>query len=176
MKRLLYCVLFFPLVIACNPPQKTTESVNANSGAKPEEVAKPTGPLAPLSFFLGRWSQTEGPDLVSYEQWARVSDSVWQGSSWTLYHTDTVFSEKLELKAEGKDIYYIPTVKENEGPVRFKMTKLEDRIVTFENPEHDFPQKITYEARGDTMLYAKISAMVNGKESAKAFPLKRIGK
>jgi hypothetical protein len=90
-----------------------------------------------------------------------------------LYHTDTVHSETIELLWEGDDIFYIPTVKGNAGPVRFKLTENNGQSAVFENPEHDFPTKITYENRGDSMLYAKISGMVKGKEVAKEFPLQR---
>lgn len=139
------------------------------------KAARKPSKLEPLAWFIGRWTQVEGPDLVSYEEWVRHSDTLWQGQSWTLYHTDTVFQEKIALKAEGEDIYYIPTVKENKGPVRFKMTQLEGKSAVFENPEHDFPTKITYEARGDTLLFATISGDVKGKQVVKEFPLKRAG-
>lgn len=136
----------------------------ANQGSK----------LDKLGWFKGRWTQVEGPDLVSYEEWVRVSPTLYAGKSWTLYQLDTVFFEQIELKLDWDDIYYIPTVKENAGPVPFKMTKLEGRFVQFENPEHDFPTKITYEAQGDSVLMAVISGAKEGKEVSKAFPLKRV--
>ena len=127
-----------------------------------------------LKWFLGRWMQTEGPDLVSYEEWKRVSPSLYQGLAWTIYHSDTVHVETIDLSLEGQDLYYIPTVEENEGPVRFKMSVMSADSVLFENPEHDFPQKITYIARGDSMILAKISGAKNGKPLTKEFPLHRV--
>lgn len=138
--------------------------------------AQATSKLDRLAWFLGKWMQVEGPDLVSYEEWNRFSDRAYLGTSCTLYHTDTVHQEVIELISEGEDIFYIPTVKENNGPVRFKLTTLEGRKVVFENPTHDFPQKITYEAKGDSMLLAVISGAMNGKEASKEFPLRRVTK
>ncbi len=129
--------------------------------------------LEKLGWFIGKWTQSEGPDLTSYEQWTRANDHLFKGRAWTLYHTDTVHSETIDLLWEGDDIFYIPTVKGNAGPVRFKLTENNGQSAVFENPEHDFPTKITYENRGDSMLYAKISGMVKGKEVAKEFPLQR---
>lgn len=144
----------------------------------PKEPPKPQVNPAPeptklerLSWFLGSWTQVEGPDLVSYENWSPNTDHSFKGNAFTLYHTDTVHTEKIELLWEGDDIFYIPTVKENDGPVRFKMTSSTENSAVFENPEHDFPTKILYEARGDTMLFAQISGMVKGKEVKKDFPL-----
>lgn len=140
------------------------------------KAAQNASKLEKLFWFLGRWTQTEGPDLVSYEEWKRSSDHLFTGKAWTVYHTDTVHSETIELLWEGDDIFYIPTVPENKGPVRFKMTQNDGQSAVFENPEHDFPTKISYENRGDTMLFAKISGLIKGKEVAKEFPLVRAQK
>jgi hypothetical protein len=162
MKKISLFVFIVVVFIACKPSAPTTVDKK--------------GPLEPLSFFIGRWTQVEGPELISYEDWTRGTDSSWTGKSWTMYQADTVFYEKIELKAEGKDIFYIPTIDENAGPVRFKMTGLKDKSVVFENPEHDFPQKITYEARGDSMLFATISGSKDGQEAKKEFPLMKVVK
>ncbi len=130
--------------------------------------------LDELAWFVGRWTQVEGPDLVSYEEWQRVSPTLYKGLSWTLYHNDTVHVETIDMVLEGQDIYYIPTVPENKGPVRFKMSTMAADSVVFENPAHDFPQKITYEARGDSMLMAQISGSKNGVAATKSFPLHRV--
>jgi hypothetical protein len=133
------------------------------------------GPLAPLRGFLGLWHQIEGPGLISYEQWKEVDDRHFAGLSWTLFNAkDTIFSEKIELVAEGEDIFYIPTIKQNNGPVRFKMKSLVGDTVIFENPEHDFPQIIRYEM-GDTLLNASVSGTKNGEFGEKFFPLKKLG-
>ncbi len=129
--------------------------------------------LEKLAWFLGKWTQIEGPDLVSYENWTRENDHLYKGKAWTVYHTDTVHSETIDLLWEGDDIFYIPTVKENAGPVRFKMTGTIGHSAVFENLEHDFPTKISYENRGDSVLFAKISGVIKGKEVAKEFPLQR---
>jgi hypothetical protein len=156
-----------------------TEFRKISSGAMGKlttlKAANTASKLDGLLWFLGRWTQVEGPDLVSYEDWKRESPSLYKGLSWTLYQNDTVHVETIDLTLEGEDIYYIPTVAENKGPVRFKMTSLVGKSVLFENPEHDFPQKITYEAQGDSVLLAKISgAKAGGKEIIKEFPLHRV--
>lgn len=131
-------------------------------------------PLDGLKGFLGLWKQVEGIDLVSYEEWKIQSDSLYEGRSWTMYAEKQIYEEKIQLLAEGNDIFYIPIVPGNNGPVRFKMTSLDGNHVIFSNPEHDFPQEISYEMRGDTVLFAKISGVKNGKPGTKEFPLRKV--
>ncbi len=175
-----YCLLLlFPfLLTACqNQAQKKTEQAGKNETVQPvvkeQPVVADKSPLEGLNGFLGLWKQDEGIDLVSYEEWKKVSNNFYQARSWTMYGGKQVYEENIELRAENGEIFYIPHVVENQGPVRFKMTSLEGNLATFENPEHDFPQKITYEMRGDTMLFARISGAKNGKEGSKEFPLRR---
>ena len=44
--------------------------------------------------------------------------------------------------------------------------------MVFENPKHDFPQRIRYRLKGDT-LHARIEGTINGKERAIDFPYQR---
>jgi Domain of unknown function (DUF6265) len=155
--------------------EKHQLSPAATETLKSLKAANQSSKLDELAWFIGRWTQVEGPNLVSYEDWTRKSPTLYAGKSWTMYQSDTVHVETIELSLEGQDIYYIPTVPENKGPVRFKMTNLAEKSVLFENPEHDFPQKISYEAKGDSMLLAKISgSQKGGPEVTKEFPLHRV--
>ena len=36
--------------------------------------------------------------------------------------------------------------------------------MVFENPEHDFPQRIVYWREGDRVLHARIEGVIKGKE------------
>ncbi|MFM2375859.1 MAG: hypothetical protein RLZZ165_956 [Bacteroidota bacterium] len=145
----------------------------ANLLARLQPTLADTG-LERLSWFLGRWTQAEGPGLNSYEEWKRDTGHRFLGTAWTLYYADTVHVETIELLLEGGDLFYIPTVRENKEPVRFKLTSLEGKKATFENLVQDYPQRIAYQAMGDTMLFARISGSVNGKEVSKDFPLRRV--
>lgn len=129
--------------------------------------------LSDLKWMLGSWTQTEG-DAVSFENWDLMSDDHFVGHAYTMVGKDTVFQEQLEIIKEGEDIYYVATVSENEGPVRFKLTTSEEGVVIFENKAHDFPQMIDYRAVGDSGINARISGMQNGQYGAKDFPLRRV--
>jgi hypothetical protein len=48
--------------------------------------------------------------------------------------------------ATDKTVFYTPTVPDQNDakPVPFRMVSYEGHVVVFENPDHDFPQRIVY--------------------------------
>ena len=59
----------------------------------------------------------------------------------------------------------MPKVAENEYPVPFRLTSVESGRVVFENPTHDFPQKIIYQRNGTHALKVTIEGPGDGEES-----------
>lgn len=57
--------------------------------------------------------------------------------------------------------------------VAFKLVRNGPREAVFENPEHDFPQRIIYRLESDGALFARIEGVVSGKEKGRNFPMKR---
>jgi hypothetical protein len=107
-----------------------------------------------LSWIVDRWVSTDG-ESTTYEHWEKTSNTLLTGGSETVKNGDTLFAEKLKIELTGENIYYIADVKHNPAPVRFKLTSITDTEAVFENPEHDFPQKITYKNTGG-VLHASI--------------------
>lgn len=46
--------------------------------------------------------------------------------------------------------------------------------VTFENPHHDFPQRVRYSAVGGDRIAARIEGVLNGSLRGIDFPLRRV--
>lgn len=75
-------------------------------------------------------------------------------------------SDSLILKISVKD-------QNNEKPVSFYLTKSNDNQLVFENPKHDFPNKIVYNKINSDSIVATIEGIKNGKTQSEAFPMKR---
>lgn len=103
-----------------------------------------------LLWLVDSWINIDG-ETVSYEHWKKADDSLLEGSSETIKNGNTVFSEKLKIVKEKDGIYYVAEVKHNPLPVYFKLTMVSKNKAVFENPQHDFPQKITYEIEQGTL-------------------------
>jgi hypothetical protein len=108
-------------------------------------------------------------------QWGQETDGRWTEESWTaprggvmLGHSRSGRGEELrEFEftriARGADgtLAYI-AMPQGGAPVAFRLVRSEGTSATFENPAHDYPQRIAYTRSGDT-LTAAISAIDGSK-------------
>lgn len=108
-----------------------------------------------LNALTGLWRMEtkKGP---LYESWQQVNDSVMKGISYRLNQGDTMILEIVSLVKRGAFIYYIPNVEENKREVVFTLRSTTDDKYVFENPAHDFPQRIVYELPRGKVLHAWI--------------------
>lgn len=110
-------------------------------------------------------------DSTKYmESWTKMSDSLFVSSGCMLQGTDTLFSESVEIKISKGKFFYIPTVKDqNEGkPVSFEVNKLSDTSFVAENLQHDFPKRISYTLKGDSVI-AFIEGETKNKETHREY-------
>jgi hypothetical protein len=128
-----------------------------------------------MEWLVGTWNLACN-DTLSTEVWILKNDSVYAATSMDVKGgKDTLRYENITIEQIGNEVYYIPVIKtQNEGkPVRFKLTQQNKNQVVFENPDHDFPKKITYALRNDSLV-AEISGPVEGKEISMVFPMVKI--
>ena len=76
------------------------------------------------------------------------------------------------VREENGDIFFVAKPSEQKE-ARFKLMSVSDREARFENPEHDFPQRIIYRRDGDSLV-GRIEGVTKGKERGVDFPLKRV--
>ena len=130
--------------------------------------------LVKMSWLLGQWENKMDDGIVS-ESWKKKNDSTFVAQAYFIKEKDTLHSESIELLQKGEDLFYIPIVKgqNNDKAVAFKLTKSTENEFTFENPTHDYPQKIVYKMQNATSLVATISGKQQGKVSSESYPMKK---
>ena len=126
--------------------------------------------LEKANWFLANW-ENKTPEGTFSEEWKVDNDSLLLGKSFFIKENDTLFSETVRLVQRESDLFYIVTVpnQNEEKPVAFKLTSSTSDYLVFENPEHDFPKKITYKLVNKDSLYAEIS----GDGKSQGFPFKK---
>lgn len=127
------------------------------------------------SWIIGKWQSGSENGLV-VEEWVRENDSVFFGKNYLVHDNDTNLLETIKLVQVQDLIFYIPAViGQNEGkPVEFLMTYGSSKKMVFNNPNHDFPQTITYQRIGEDSLCATVSGNVDGKMQAEKFGFKKM--
>jgi hypothetical protein len=109
--------------------------------------------LSSLDWMIDSWISENNE---SGETWSKKTENEYTGEGWQLQNGERKIFEKLSLVSKNDGIYYVADVSHNEKPVCFKLTKSDTNKAVFENPEHDFPDIITYELISPDILTAVI--------------------
>ncbi|MBI5768237.1 MAG: hypothetical protein HZA93_10610 [Verrucomicrobia bacterium] len=135
-------------------------------------AAKPG--VTALGWLAGTWGFERNGRTVT-EQWMAPAGGTMLGMSRTVANGKTVEYEFLLLRADASgDLHYVARPS-RQPEASFKLVKLTEREVVFENPAHDFPQRILYTLKEDGTLLAAIEGTKDGKTRRVEFPYRRTG-
>jgi hypothetical protein len=113
-----------------------------------------TTSLSHLAWLNGSWYSENGQ---VEEHWTTAKGSVMLGLNRDCSRPGRAFFEYLRIEERQDGIYYVASPRG--GPATsFKLTTLEKHRAVFENPAHDFPQKIVYHLDAQDRLCATVSA------------------
>jgi len=134
-----------------------------------------TNEIKKAEWLIGTWVNTT-PRGNIYEMWSKSNDQEFMGKSFKVKETDTIVFENIRLVQEQGGLFYIPIVanQNDDMPIRFAAKTISDTQLVFENPQHDFPQIISYTKIGKDSLVAEISGLKNGQKRQQTFPMKRV--
>lgn len=129
--------------------------------------------VAALSWLAGCWAAESG-EAGSGEQWMPPAGGTMLGVGRTIRNGRTVDHEFLQIRlnAEGKLVYVALPARQKEAT--FVATHVGEGAVTFENPQHDFPQRILYRLQPGDRLAARIEGLRGGQLRGIDFPMRRV--
>jgi hypothetical protein len=131
------------------------------------------GPKA-LDWMVGYWIG-DGDGTTMEEVWLPAAGECC-GEMMIGVHRDVsqsgdVFYEFLRIEPVENGWAYVAKPS-NQPEASFRLRTHGNQRVVFENLEHDYPQRITYERAGD-VLTATISGTVNGEERSSSWTMRR---
>lgn len=132
---------------------------------------EPRGDLAGLAWLTGSWMLVSG-GAVSEEHWTRPGGGTMLGVNRTVINGRTVAFEYVRIESTPHGIVYLASPIGRHPPTRFALKERGPRWVVFENPAHDFPQRIVYERRGDR-LEARIEGEQDGEPISEQWSWRR---
>ena len=128
--------------------------------------------LDQLAWLTGCWRADDGKRQIT-EHWMKPSGNNMLGMSHTVVNGKTREYEFIRIvQEENGDIFFVAQPS-GQKEARFKLMNVSDREARFQNPDHDFPQRVIYRRDGDSLV-GRIEGISNGKERAVDFPLKRV--
>ncbi len=152
LKILLYLIIVI-IVTSCNNKYSKIEKAN---------------------WFIGDWENVS--DEGSFREiWTKKNDSIYSGLSIVVIEQDTVFYENVSLEQQNDSVFYNVSVKgqNKEQAVSFYLTSSDNDKLVFENPNHDYPSKITYSKVSKDSIVAEIFGLKDGKKITESFPMSR---
>lgn len=137
--------------------------VAASSGCKqPVSLENRPYDLGKLEWLVGSWSIEDKRMQTSHEEhWTRPHLNLMLGLNRTMKRDKTLAVEHLQIVDTGDKIVYTAWPGGQEG-TSFKLAGRGDRRAIFENPAHDFPQRILY-WRDEAGLHAELDGTVHGQ-------------
>ncbi len=108
-------------------------------------------------------------DGKSFERWTKKDDGTYQSVAFSVKGNDTSWNEVANIYPENDQWVFENTVKgQNDGKaVKFISSLLDENMVQFSNPAHDFPTDVNYTVFGADAVNAFIVGTNNkgGKDT-----------
>jgi len=146
--------------------------------AAPEMIKLDTKSMSELSWLSGCWGgKVNQRDFR--EQWMPLRGSTLLGIGSTEFQDKLSSYEYLRIESRADGIFYVALPSEQKEAAFKLVSAVRDErekatIFTFENPQHDFPQRITYRRGTEGWLYATIEGKSQGQDRQVTYPFRRI--
>ena len=127
--------------------------------------------IASVAWLQGCWQMTAG-DRVVEEHWMAPRAGVMLGMGRTVRGDKLVEYETVFLSEKDGTLAY-EAHPSGQMPATFIAQTVNGTEVIFENPRHDYPQRVGYKRDGDAML-AWIDGTAGGRSRRVEFPYRRV--
>jgi hypothetical protein len=124
-----------------------------------------------VAWMAGCWRQAGAGPTID-EMWMSPAGGTMFGVSRTVAGSRTVAFEFLRIHQDGGRLTF--TAKPSgQNEASFAVLKIGARDVVFENPTHDFPQRVIYRLENDTLI-GRIEGTEKGKTRSVDYPMRRV--
>lgn len=125
-----------------------------------------------LAWLKGCWRLSRNGRETT-EHWMKPAGGTMLGISRTVADGKTVEFEFTQIRQDTSGEILFIAKPSGQPEAIFKMIKGNANEVIFENPQHDFPQRVIYRLQGDGSLLGRIEGVSKGKEKSVDFPMAR---
>jgi hypothetical protein len=139
-------------------------------------AATPPAPAAEidrLAFIAGCWTLTRPNGAKIEEQWLAPAGGAMLGMSRTVRDGALREYEFMRILPDADGKLQFVALPSGQAEGAFPMKEIGDNTVTFENPRHDFPQRVLYRLVDKDTLVARIEGSVGGQARSADFPYRR---
>jgi hypothetical protein len=141
--------------------------------AAPAQQEKVT--IADFAWLAGCWEMSV-PErgMTITEHWMAPAAGTMIGMGRTIRDGKTTGHEFLRIEEREGGLVYIAKPSQNKEETVFKLASSSKGEVIFENPTHDFPQRIIYKQSSADELHARVEGERDGQTRGFDIPKKRV--
>lgn len=161
MTRLFTIALTVVVFLTARAPLPAQVATEAPAGASIEQAA----------WLAGCW-RMDGRHQME-EQWMAPAGGVMLGMNRSLRDGEFRGYELLILKPDGGRLVY-EAHPSGQAAAEFASSHVSDTLLVFENPAHDFPQKLVYRRTVPDSVYVEVFGAVTDESPAFTVSLARI--
>jgi hypothetical protein len=125
-----------------------------------------------VAWLQGCWEMSSGGRTIE-EQWTTPRGGVMLEVGRTVREGRLIEYEFVVVREDGDQLAYEAHPSGQPSAV-FRTNEVGDARVVFENPEHDFPQRVGYERTSADTLAAWTEGTANGRELRVDFAYRRV--
>jgi hypothetical protein len=149
------------------PRRPCTIALALMLGASAEGIAQ----QVPAAMLEGCWERTSASGRKFNENWSSRNGRL-IGTAQAVAPDGVRDLEQLRIYLDAATLVY-DAHPSGQARQQFRATEVSATRLVFENPEHDFPQRITYERRGDS-LAARVEGDRAGRRQPQMFAFARV--
>lgn len=135
--------------------------------------AQEAGGLAPFAWMAGCWEGTLSSGAVYEEWWMPDRGGLMVGIARMTREGRPVSFEHMYLILDGETPVFVAQPSQSPTKTTFRLSEQAEGTFLFENPEHDFPQRIRYSSPVSGRPFARIEGGEGAEARGLDFPLVR---
>ena len=129
--------------------------------AQPENLAR-------LAWMQGTWEGKQGNNFL-FEQWSEPAGTMMLGLAQRWKEGKTLDFEYARIAPGKNGILEFIVLPSGQKETSFSLTSLTQNAAVFENPGHDFPQRIEYKLTSPDSLQALLEGEIQGRKTTMLF-------
>ncbi len=135
-------------------------------------LAQGESALEQLGWLSGCW-QAEDAEPGSGEFWTSLAGGTLLGIARTVHRGQTVSYEFMQIRRDADGQVVLGAQPSGREETRFQLQALSAGQAVFENPAHDFPQRVIYKRLGGQHMQARIEGLIAGAFQDIVFSFRR---
>jgi hypothetical protein len=146
-------------------------AIPLGSASAAEPASAHAAQVADFSWLAGCWDLADGVS-GSEEHWLAPAGGLVLGLSRRVEDGRAVAWEVLQIRETAPGQVALVAKPHDQPEATFPLAAHDATSATFENPQHDFPQRILYRRDGDSLV-ARIEGEQGGETMGFDFPMRR---